>query len=61
MIKKGDRIVVSNLPNKVIVEDVIYEKQTDRIIMILDWGQFGKSKVYYHDENKTWHRYLSLN
>lgn len=61
MVQIGDRLVVQGLPFPAYVERVEYEPTTDRTIIHLDWKEHGKSRVYLHDENKTWHKFLALN
>lgn len=61
MVKVGDRLVVQGLSIHPTVESVWYEKETDRTVIELDWGEHGHSRVYAHDENKTWYRYSDSN
>jgi hypothetical protein len=61
MIEIGDRLVVSGIPFPAYVEKVEYESETDRTVIYLDWKEHGKSKVYLHDENKTWYKYSCNN
>ena len=60
-IKIGDRIVVHGQPIPAYVERIEFEASTKRTIIFLDWREFGKSKVYLHDQNSTWHKYINLN
>jgi len=60
-IKIGDRLVVGQMREfPAFVEAVDYSNDIGTIIY-LDWGIHGKSKVFAHDEGKTWHKYLELN
>lgn len=61
MVKVGDRIVVQNMPYPAYVESVWFDPETHRTVINVDWKEHGKSKVYAHDENKTWHKYVDLN
>lgn len=61
MVKVGDRLVVQGLPFPAYVEKIEQEPETASTIIFLDWKKFGKSKVYLHDENKTWFRYSDKN
>ena len=61
MIKVGDRLIVNNLPFPAFVEAIQFEPETYRTIVYLNWREHGKSKVYMHDENKTWKKYLEVN
>ena len=59
----GDAVVVdgslSHLTAR--VERVVYETNTDRIRIDLDWGAHGKSRVFAHDEGTVWHRVENFN
>lgn len=61
MIKVGDRIVVQQMPYEAYVERFEEDKENARIILHLDWKEFGKSRVYLHDENVTWYKYIQNN
>lgn len=61
MINVGDRLVVQSMAFPAYVERIEYEESTARTILHLDWKEFGKSRVYLHDENKTWYKYVSNN
>jgi hypothetical protein len=60
MVKVGDRVVVNGLSQKAFVER-IEEDAANRITIFLDWKEFGKSKVYLHDLNKSWYQYSDAN
>jgi hypothetical protein len=61
MVKVGDRLVVQGMPFPAYVESIWFDKETARTVIQLDWREHGKSKVYLHDENNTWHKYLNVN
>lgn len=61
MVKRGDIIRVYEMEQLAMVEEVWYDKSTARTIIELNWGHFGHSKVYAHDENKIWYVYSSAN
>lgn len=71
-IKVGDKVVVCgyvNLP--AIIYNIYWEdfngkvtsdsSKISRIMLELDWGEHGKSRVALHDENKIWYRYSEAN
>lgn len=61
-IQKGERVVVAGWTNlDVRVADVIFQQQELRWVLVLDWGEHGVSRVYDHDEGKTWYRYAVSN
>lgn len=60
MVKVGDRVIVGDwdyLP--VHVESIEKEEGTDRVILRLNWGEHGKSRVYLHEQNETWRLHSS--
>lgn len=58
--KVGDRLVVCDRPEKVVIERI--EKEHDgRVKLILDWGEFGKSRVWEHDQGSTWAYFVYVN
>ncbi len=61
MVKIGDRLVVQEMPFPAYVESIEYEESTARTVIHLDWKEHGKSRVYAHDENKTWYKYMDNN
>jgi len=61
MVKVGDRLVVQGMQFPAYIEKIEPEPSTARVILHLDWKEFGKSRVYLHDENKTWFKYESNN
>jgi hypothetical protein len=61
MINVGDRLVVHDSPFPAYVESILYDPITDRTIIFLDWKEYGKSRVYMHDEDKVWVKYIYLN
>jgi len=61
-VQKGERVVVSGWNNQVTkVADCVYNPQEARWVIILDWGEHGISRVYDHDEGKTWYHYRATN
>lgn len=61
MIKIGDRLVVQGLPYPAYVERIEEDPTTASTILHLDWKEFGKSRVYLHDEDKVWYKYVKVN
>lgn len=59
-VKIGERLVVSGRPEKATVADITWIVDEARWVIVMDWGEFGKSRVYDHDENKTWFRYARV-
>ncbi len=71
-IEVGERVVIPSWKElKVVVSRIYFLDNQDletkfqdkcvRVMLELDWGTFGKSKVSMCDENKTWYRYTSAN
>jgi hypothetical protein len=61
MVKVGDRLVVSSMPYPAYVERIELNPENGVTTLFLDWKEFGKSKVYLHDENQVWYKYNSSN
>lgn len=71
LIKVGDRVVVHGwtVPirvKRIYLEDATghetpFSEKAGRVMLALDWGEFGESKVALHDENRTWYRYMIAN
>jgi len=61
MVNVGDRLVVQGISQAAYVEKVWYDEANARIVIELDWKEFGKSRVYGHDENKVWFKYTNAN
>ena len=62
MIKIGDRVVVSGrMETPVYVKDIVDDPENAQIILILNWGIWGTSRVYLHDQDKTWYKYSESN
>lgn len=51
--------VCRNIPVK--IAEINHDKETNRTLLILDWGNKQTSKVWLHDEGSVWFRYLELN
>lgn len=72
MIKVGDRVVVTGYCGLPVHVSRIYRIDSKgvetefsqlaaRVMLELDWGTLGKSKVALDDENKVWYKYNSSN
>lgn len=61
MLKIGDRLVVAGLPYPAYIERIEEDSETASTILHLDWKEYGKSRVYLHDEGNVWAKYLDLN
>jgi hypothetical protein len=57
----GERVVVHGVPQKATVESVTWDAEANSWRVNLDWGGFGKSRVWLHDENKVWYRLSAVN
>ena len=58
----GERIVVYGMTHaQVVVESVSWDKEKHDWKVCLDWGEFGKSRVWAHDENTVWFRWKDSN
>jgi hypothetical protein len=60
-VKKGDRLVVNGRPEHTTVSDIVPIPSESRTAFILDWGPYGASRVYDHDEGSVWYRYSQTN
>ena len=61
-VELGERIVVHGIHYATAhVIDVFWLPTESRWIILLDWGEHGKSRVYDSDENLTWYRYAGAN
>ena len=61
MIKVGDRLVVQGSVFPAYVERIEEDPSTASTILYLDWKEWGKSRVYLHDEGKVWYKYSEAN
>lgn len=61
MVKVGDRLIVQGSEFPAYVETVWYDEATAQTVIELDWREYGRSKVYLHDEGKTWHKFIDVN
>ena len=61
MVRIGDIIRVYKMEQLAMVERVWYDASSARTIIELNWGFYGHSRVYAHDENKIWFVYSSAN
>ncbi len=57
--KVGDLVVVSGWMPPAKVERI--EDDGIEVILYLDWGDRGKSRVKLHDQGKIWVKYKDLN
>lgn len=57
----GERLIVHGMTQIATVEDVVWDRETAAWKILLDWGQFGKSRVWAHDEDSVWYRWSSSN
>jgi len=55
-LKVGERLIVQGSPFPAYVERIENEPHLARTTIHLDWKEYGKSRVYLHDEGKTWIR-----
>lgn len=55
-VRRGDRLVVGGRPERAVV-DGVFEEEPGSTKIVVDWGELGKSKVYEHDEGRTWRKY----
>ncbi len=61
MVTIGDRLVVQGSPFPAYVEKIEADSTTASTVIHLDWKEYGKSRVYLHDENKVWYKYSNAN
>jgi len=61
MVKVGDIVRVYQMEQLAMVEKIWHDTSTARTVIELDWGHFGHSRVYAHDENKIWYVYSATN
>jgi hypothetical protein len=61
MVAIGDRLVVQGSSFPAYVEKIEADPSTASTVLYLDWGSYGKSRVYLHDENKVWYKYSNAN
>jgi hypothetical protein len=57
----GDRIIVMGRPEVAKVSEIKWSKKDFRYEIIVDWGAFGKSRVWDTDEGKVWRKYTESN
>lgn len=55
MVKVGDRVIVHGWEHLPVHVDSIQEEPGGRTAIHLDWKEYGKSRVYLHDEYEKWH------
>lgn len=61
MVQVGDRLVVQKRSEAAYVERIEYDATTASTVLHLDWKEYGKSRVFLHDENKVWYKYSNAN
>lgn len=52
----GERLVVHGMSQAAHVENVVWDSESNAWKILLDWGPYGKSRVWAHDENRVWFR-----
>lgn len=57
----NDLVVVYGILPPAKVTKIWFDHKTSRQVIELDWGLYGTSKVYGHDNNKIWYKYSSSN
>jgi hypothetical protein len=60
-ISLGDQVVVQGIFPPAIVEKIWFDEETKRVVIELNWGDRGHSKVYLHDQDKVWYKYTKVN
>ncbi len=60
-IKVGDRLTVHNLPQKAVVSRIDGIYTTQEVILHLDWGVHGVSKVKLQDRGNVWRLFTEVN
>ena len=61
MIKLGDQVVVHGIMPPAVVKKIWTDHDSCRVVIELDWGDKGSSRVYAHDQNKIWYKYSDMN
>jgi hypothetical protein len=60
--KISDVIIVHGMtfaPAK--VESIVWNTNEHSYVIYLDWGTYGRSRVYPHDEGEVWYRVSDKN
>lgn len=58
----GERIVIHNWEFlEVLVSKIDWISNENRFRIQLNWGKYGTSHVYPHDEGVVWRRHLAIN
>lgn len=60
-LRVGDRLVVYDMPFQARISGIVADEATGRVKINLDWGQYGKSHVYLHDEGSVWQKHADPN
>lgn len=71
LVKVGDKVRVAGWNLPVVIEKIYFEdrdgKETkwefeaSRVMLSLNWGEHGKSKVSMNDKDKVWFLYSAAN
>lgn len=57
----GSKVTVTALDSYEVTVSAVTPLQDGRIKIYLDWGTYGHSHVWLHDEGSTWSRNTQLN
>lgn len=57
----GERIVVYGMSQEAKVTSVCWDATSFDWVICLDWGNYGTSRVKFHDQNKIWYRISKTN
>ena len=58
----GERLVIHGMSRfAALVESVEWNHESRDWMIRVDWGSYGKSRVWQRDEGKVWNRWLQLN
>jgi len=57
----GERVVVHGVRQQATVCDISWDDEAHDWKLSLDWGSYGKSRVWAHDENTVWFRWKDSN
>ena len=61
MVEVGDKVVVQGIMPPATVEKVWFDEERMRLVIELNWGDLGESKIYGHDEGTVWYKYTGTN
>lgn len=69
-VKVGDKVKVGSWDLPVVVKRIyhvdeqdneVFDFESNRTVLLLDWEGHGQSKVFMHDEGKSWKQYFNIN